>query len=424
MTFGSRGDVQPYVALGHELASRGHAVTLCTGSGFDDLAAGLSYRPLSMDIEALMHDPDIQAAMKNLRGMVRAFRSSQAMMQQQLDEMWQVVREVAPDIIVYHPKAFTAPYFARMLGAVAIPSFLQPAFVTTGAFPNPVVRLPDLGRLGNRTTGALFIQLMRFGYGTLLGKWFAKNHDVQRTPKLDPISGYHPGGCSVPRLHAHSACVVPGLSDWPPIDHVTGYWFGSKTSDWMPPPDLAAFLSSGTPPIYIGFGSMPSIDGEETTQTVLKALRKTGQRAILATGWGGLSADQTVPDAHIHVLSSAPHDWLFPRCRAVVHHGGAGTTHAGLRWGRPTLVCALFGDQPFWGTRVAKLGAGPAPLSLKSLNADQLASALQRLEEPDIALAAQQVADCMTGENGVAQAADLIEDATRPQVDAQAQTQA
>lgn len=414
MTFGSRGDVQPYVALGHELENRGHAVTLCTASGFDDLMAGLSYRSLSMDIEAMLHDPNVQAGMKSLRGLVRAFRSSQAMMQQQLDEMWQAARDVAPNIIVYHPKAFPAPYFARMLDAVAIPSFLQPAFVPTGGFPNPVVRLPSLGRLGNRTTGSAFIRLMRFGYGSLLDKWFPRHTDVQRMPRLDPIAGYHPGGRPVPRLHAHSACVVPGVDDWGENDHVTGYWFASKTSDWRPSPDLAAFLAAGAPPIYIGFGSMPSIDGEETTRAVLKALHTTGQRAILATGWGGLSAEEMTADAQIHVLSAAPHDGLFPQCQAVVHHGGAGTTHAGLRWGRPTLVCALFGDQPFWGRQVARLGAGPAPLSLKALNANQLASALKRLEDPQIAAAAQQVGNCIAAEDGVVRAVDLIEEVIPP----------
>ena len=409
LTLGSRGDVQPYVALGAVLAQRGHDVTVSTGQGFGDLIAehGLSSAPLSIDMQAMLETPALKAAMKSLKGRLDALRSTQALMQRQLDDMWSVARQVAPQVIVYHPKAFIACYLACALGAAAVPSFLQPAFGATGAFPHPLVRLPNLGPLGNRLSGRAMIALMRLGYRTMLRKWFPRHPEVSSDPGLDVLSGYHPGRRRVPRLYAHSRHLVPKPPDWGPDDHVTGYWFPTRASSWEPPAELAAFLASGPPPVYVGFGSMPSVDADRTASVVVDALRQTKTRAILAKGWGVLSA--AVSAEGIHVLESAPHDWLFPRCSAVVHHGGAGTTHEGLRWGRPTLVCPVFGDQPFWGRAVAELGVGPDPIPLRRLNEDRLAAALRTLQSESVQQKASSLSERIRSEGGAAATADLVE---------------
>lgn len=408
LTFGSRGDVQPFVALGAALTARGHDVTLSTGQGFDDLIAaqGLTPAPLSIDMQAMVDSPEVRAALTSPRGWLKAFRSSQALMQRQLDEMWDVACQVAPQIIVYNMKAFAAPWFARRLGAVAVPAFLQPAFVPTGAFPNPIVPLPDFGSLGNRLSGRAMTGLMRLGYRSILRKWLPRHADVPSRPGLDPLRGYHPNACAIPRLHGHSRHIVPKPADWGADEHVTGYWFLGGTADWEPPTALEAFLGSGPPPVYVGFGSMPSVDGARTASVVLAALRQTKTRAVVARGWGALSGAATGDD--IHVIDGAPHDGLFPRCRAVVHHGGAGTTHEGLRWGRPTLVCPVFGDQPFWGRAVERLGAGPAPIPLKRLDVDRLAAALRDLQSPSLQEKAVALREQIQSEAGAEAAADLI----------------
>lgn len=411
LTLGSRGDVQPYVALGGELARRGHHVTLSTGQGFDALVDGhghgLTAAPLSVDIRALAEKPDVRAALKSPKGLVKLFRSSGALMQRVLDEMWAVACQAAPDIILYHPKAFLAPYFARALGCIAVPGFLQPAFTPTGAFANPLLPLPPLGAAGNRLSDYAMLALMRLGYGTLLRKWLPRHDSVPGRPRLDVLGGYHPAGRPVPRLYGHSRHMVPKPADWGPVDHVTGYWFLGGASAWEPPAGLAAFIASGPPPVYLGFGSMPAVDDGRAIAAVLAALRRTDTRAVLARGWGVLATAETTDT--VHVIDSVPHDWLFPRCSAVVHHGGAGSTHEGLRWGRPTLVCPVFADQPFWGRTVSGLGAGPAPVPLKKLGEDALAGALAALRSDRIRAAADRLGARIRSEDGTTAAADLID---------------
>ncbi len=408
LTLGSRGDVQPFVALGAVLAARGHRVTLSTGKGFERLIEGhgLTAAPLSFDPQAAMEEPEIKAAMESPRGWLRAFRASREVMQRQLDESWSIARSVQPRVIVYHPKAVLAPYAARALGALALPAFLQPAYVPTGGFPNPLLPLPDLGPLANRLSGRAVVGAMWLAYRLLLRTWFQRHPEETARPGLDVLAGYHPQGKPVPRLHAHSRHIVPKPPDWGPEEHVTGDWVLPEAPDWEPPGDLVRFLEAGPPPVYIGFGSMPEVRRGDPAAALLGGLAETKTRAILAKGWGALA--EAPAAEHLHVVDSLPHDWLFPRCRAVVHHGGAGTTHAGLRWGRPTLICPLFGDQPFWGRMVARLGVGPAPLPLKRLTQDRVASALRELQSATVRHKAQVLGDRMAEERGAEAAADLI----------------
>lgn len=123
-------------------------------------------------------------------------------------------------------------------------------------------------------------------------------------------------------------------------------------------------------------------DPERLTRIVLRAACESGQRVLLAAGWGGLAATEL--PRYAYILKSAPHDWLFPRCAAVIHHGGAGTTAAGLRAGKPTLVCPFFGDQPFWGRRVHELGVGPRPIPQKKINIENLAQAMCQMTSDEI----------------------------------------
>ncbi|MFN2107656.1 MAG: glycosyltransferase, partial [Candidatus Promineifilaceae bacterium] len=167
------------------------------------------------------------------------------------------------------------------------------------------------------------------------------------------------------------------------------------------------FLAAGDPPVYVGFGSMAGRDPVRLTGIVIDALRLAGLRGILATGWGGLQARDLHPT--IFKLESAPHAWLFPRMAAVVHHGGAGTTAAGLRAARPTVICPFMGDQPFWGSRIHALGAGPEPIPQKKLTPENLAAALrQAVDGPEMRARAETVAEGIRSENGVANAIAII----------------
>jgi UDP:flavonoid glycosyltransferase YjiC (YdhE family) len=177
-------------------------------------------------------------------------------------------------------------------------------------------------------------------------------------------------------LHAVSRHVMPHPADWPANFHISGYWFLDESLDWQPSAELTEFLAAGPPPVYIGFGSMTNRDPAATTRLIIEAVQQCGQRAILLSGWAGMGQVDLPPQ--ILRLDSAPHNRLFPRMAAVVHHGGAGTTAAGLRAGVPTVVIPHMVDQPYWGQRVWSLGVGPKPISGHKLTAVKLADAIHQ----------------------------------------------
>jgi UDP:flavonoid glycosyltransferase YjiC (YdhE family) len=212
----------------------------------------------------------------------------------------------------------------------------------------------------------------------------------------------------MPVLYGFSPSVIPAPGDWKADIHVTGYWTLESSEEWAPPRELTNFLDEGLPPVYIGFGSMSNRQPEETANLVTKALEICGKRAILLSGWGGLQKAD-LPDT-ILMLDSVPHTWLFPRLSCVVHHGGAGTTGAGLRAGVPSIIVPFFGDQPFWGKRVAELGVGPAPIPRKQLTATRLAAAIQEaVSDTPIRQQAADLGRKIQAEDGISNAVEIIQ---------------
>jgi sterol 3beta-glucosyltransferase len=193
---------------------------------------------------------------------------------------------------------------------------------------------------------------------------------------------------------------------------VTGYWFLDLAGEYTPPPALLDFLAAGDPPVSIGFGSMVDHEKEEMTRLIVQALDQARQRAVLLGGWAELGFGQ-LPD-NIFPLDFAPHDWLFPRMAAVVHHGGAGTTAAGLRAGVPNVIVPFFADQFFWGWRVAQLGAGPQPIPRKELSAQKLVGAIrQAVGDAGMCARARVLGEQVRAEDGIAQAVELVENYPR-----------
>jgi UDP:flavonoid glycosyltransferase YjiC (YdhE family) len=209
-------------------------------------------------------------------------------------------------------------------------------------------------------------------------------------------------------LYGYSPQVLPPPRDWDDYIHVTGYWFLEPLAGWEPPVDFVNFLQAGPPPVYIGFGSMPSRKPEETANLVLQALAHTGQRGVLSSGWGGLKKEN-LPET-VFMIGSMPHSWLFPQMAVVVHHGGAGTTAAGLSAGIPSVVTPFFGDQPFWAQRVYELGVGPKPIPRQRLTVDRLAESI-RWAVSDVVMrkSAASLGERIRAENGIARAVAVIE---------------
>lgn len=230
------------------------------------------------------------------------------------------------------------------------------------------------------------------------------NRFREKTLGLDAISTmWAPGMISrlqVPHTYCWSAALIPKPLDWPMQISISGFYFLSLANSYTPPPDLAHFLESGPPPVYIGFGSIVVEDPNALTNLIFTAVRRVGVRALVSKGWGGLGGDELDLPPRVMMLGNCPHDWLFPRCAAVVHHGGAGTTAAGVRCGKPTVVVPFFGDQPFWGSMVAKAGAGPEPVHFKKLTAEILAESIGMALSPEAQERAQELGSKISHEKG------------------------
>jgi UDP:flavonoid glycosyltransferase YjiC (YdhE family) len=212
----------------------------------------------------------------------------------------------------------------------------------------------------------------------------------------------------MPILYGYSPSVLPPPDDWGDSVHVTGYWFLDAKEEWTPPPALVEFLEAGPPPVYVGFGSMSQRKPQETAALILQALAQANQRGILLSGWSGMR-EIAAPDT-VYVIHSVPHSWLFPRVAAVVHHGGAGTTAAGLRAGGPSIVIPFFGDQPFWGQRVAQLGVGPRPIPRKKLTAERLTQAIhQAVSDQEMRQRAAVLGQRIREEDGIARAVAVVQ---------------
>lgn len=395
---GTRGDIQPFLALAIALKARGHTVSFATDQRFAPLIAryGIATRPLPGDLIDLMETP---AGRRGLTGGVLAKRALlkavRPAIRAQLDAQAAAVEN--PEAIVYHPKAIGARHLAERLGIPAFVALPIPALTPTRAFPSPLLPVRTLGPF-NALSHRLVAGAERWLFGAEIAAFRA---NLGLTGRLSR----HP----VTTLYAYSPLLVPTPADFGPDVVVTGSWDLVETPDWTPPPALEAFLSAGPPPVYIGFGSMPARDPVALANLAVEALLRTRTRGLLATGWGGLEPGRLPPG--VYALGEAPHDWLFPRMAAAVHHGGAGTTMASLRAGLPTIICPVLGDQPFWARQVEALKVGLSPGRLNSLTVKSLARAIDTAVE-DIAMRRRAILlarDLLLAPSGTTRAAEAIE---------------
>jgi len=401
-TLGTRGDVQPYIALARGLIERGHDVQIAAPVQFEGMVGGhgIAFAPLPGEFLELIDRPAGKAALAGSRGFgagLKLLKHMRPLMRPLLDAEWAAVRTFTPDIIVGHPKSLAAPHMAEALGCPYVLASPLPGFTPTSAFPTPLLPFASLGPF-NRISHALATLGPGLLFGKLIREW--------RKNAIGPDRRRSTAGLRSGTIYAYSPKVVPVPPDWGNDVLVSGYWF-LDGDDWQPSEGLAAFLEAGEPPVYVGFGSMPGLDPQGLTSIVVEALGRTGKRGLLATGGGALEAVST--PANVHVIPGAPHDRLFPRVAGTIHHGGAGTTAASLRAGRPTAVCPFFGDQPFWGRRVAELGVGPDPLDPKSLTVESLAAAIMAMDDPTMRSRAAALGTAIRKEDGVAASVDFIE---------------
>lgn len=402
-TYGTRGDVQPFVALAKALKARGHEVALCTPTGFRDMVERHDVPYAHMDNGVLELTKAVLSAPTGAEKW-RQFKGFGALVRTALGDEWRAARSLQPDMLVYHSKALGSHHIAEKLGAAECLAMPLP-LTKTRAFPVPLVPNFKLGGWFNAASYRL-VTLGSALWSDATNDFRTRTLGLQKLPRFAD-SARRTDGSVVPALYAYSEHLLPRPDDWPANAHVTGAWFLDEARDWEPPAALRTFLEAGPPPVYVGFGSMGAAHADARSATVLKALALAGERAVLAAGWGSMKVDEL--PANVFMLDAAPHDWLFPRMKVVVHHGGAGSTMAGLRAGKPTVICPFFGDQPFWGQVVQRAGVGPAPVPQRSLSAERLASAIQAALKPEVVQQAAAMGQRIRSEDGLERAVHIIE---------------
>lgn len=401
ITIGSRGDVQPFLALGQALRRRGHRLRIATFPRFqaDVEKQGFSFAPIHGDEDRMMKllIGEGVSGMAYMDGLTALLNQNR---REILDDVYGACR--GADLILYTFLGSLAYHAAESLKLPCMRVNFWPAD-RTGDNPIPGMPALPLGGWYNRLTYdlsgmgfSIFTNQELNGWRAGLGlpKWAGRSY---RTLSGRPVEA----------LYACSEVLVPKPKEWGAHLHLTGFWFSEERADAPVDEGLLRFLESGDPPIYIGFGSMVGGSFAELQDIVLESLKNTGQRAVLSSGWRKFDSAGLPPN--VYGVDAVPHGWLFPRVKAVVHHGGAGTTAAGLRAGKPTLVVYFGGDQQFWGNRLYRAGAGPKPVARKGLTVKRLTRALELLEDARLQQNAEKIARRLSQENGCENACGIIE---------------
>ena len=386
MIVGSRGDIQPFIPIGRRLAER-HRVRIATHREFRSMVehAGLEFYPLGGDPHALMEymvKTGGRIVPTRLDQMVEDVPKKRAMIAEILASTWRACTEADPerpdapafraDLILANPPSYGHIHCAEALHVPLHMIFTMP-WSATAAVPHPLAGIEP----GADHPVQNFLS---YGVADLLiwgGMADLVNAFREKTLKLPPIALADGAALlddnEVPFTYLWPPSVVPKPADWGPHIDLANFAFSDQARTYDPPRALLDFLATGEAPIYVGFGSVVVEDPAALRRIIFTALEKAGARGIVSDGWAHLGGE--APPPNVFLIGDAPHDWLFARCRAVCHHGGAGTTAAGLRAGLPTVVVPFFGDQFFWGRVIADAGAGPEPIPIDRLDSDALAEA-------------------------------------------------
>ncbi|KAI1314189.1 hypothetical protein F5Y03DRAFT_336363 [Xylaria venustula] len=435
---GSRGDVQPFIALGLVLKNTyGHRIRVATHATFQKFVEenGLEFFAIGGDPAELMafmvKNPGLMPGMDALKeGEITKRRKG---IEQIVMGCWRscietgdglgpaprfsrknedIPSDVTPvmgdsrhkpfvaDVIIANPPSFAHIHVAEKLGVPLHLMFTMP-WSPTRAFPQPLANIQS-SNTDPVTTNYLsyaMVEMMTWqGLGDVINRFRTKVLDLEPLALI-----WAPGVLTrlrIPYTYCWSPALIPKPNDWGNHIDIAGFYFLNLASSYVPDPELAAFLAAGPPPVYIGFGSIVVDDPDGLTNIIFNAVAATGVRALVSKGWGGLGADSIgIPDG-VFMLGNVPHDWLFKKVSAVCHHGGAGTTAAGIQAGKPTIVVPFFGDQPFWGAMVARAGAGPDPIPYKKLTAEGLAEAIRIALKPETQEKAKQLGQKIREEQG------------------------
>ena len=410
LTLGSRGDVQPFIALGMGLKKAGYQVRIASTANFesDIRSSGLEFALISGNPKEGIESAEGQAMLKTKNPIAFVRRMGdflEPVMEIALIDSWEACQ--GTDAIIGGGFPFWGFDIAEKLGIPFYYAYLIPGYPTK-EFPHAITpsHLEKLGGIYNRFSYTLT--------NLLYWQFFSKPVNKFRKSILNlPPTGIGQNAftkmenANVEYLVGCSPSVMPKPKDWSNRVHLTGYWFLDEPDNFIPPADLVEFLKAGSPPVYIGFGSMGGEEAQKISEIALAALAKTNQRGIFLTGWGGMEKSD-LPDT-VFQIDNIPHSWLFPQMACIVHHGGAGTTAANFRAGVPSVIIPFFFDQQFWAYQAEKLGVSPATIDRKNLNVDTLAQAITNaVENQSIQKQAAILGEKIRSENGVARVVEIF----------------
>lgn len=418
MTLGTRGDVQPFVALARALAAAGHDPVLCAPYRFADFVAeqGVAFAGVDDGPMRQLDSPSAAGAVVQggVRARLRQVRSMPAMFAAVLNDCWRVASQgpgSGAEVVVHNGQILAGHHVAEALGVPAVLGLPLPMYVPTRAFPWPGQTLPTwFPSWANRATYH-GMKLPAVMFRRVIDAWRRDTLGLGLRPgRHDPTVAADRS--SAPVLHAYSPTILPRPADWPDSAEVTGYWFLPPTSEL--PEEVEVFLTGGPAPVFVGFGSMSGRDRIASTAAVVEAAAICGTRLVVATGWGGLDADVATSTAHrlgvdVLVVGNVDYQLLFPRVAAVVHHGGAGTTGTAFAAGRPQVICPFVADQPFWARLAHSRGVAPSPLPQTKLTADALAARLTDARQPTTTQTAADLGAQIRAEHGLDNAVAAIE---------------
>ena len=380
IAIGSRGDVQPCVALGRKLADKGHAVRIVTLESFENfvLEHGLEFLPVKGDAQALTNElglVQMQGGGLKLLAMYRGLMKTFAAITEDYHQAFS-------DEALYDSEAILSQLPAGFYG-YDLAEYLQVPYIALSVIPQEITGAWPIALFPSRLSlGAWYNRLTYQMAQQMAWQPFRKPINKFRQALGLPAASFFWGNMrrlaeeGVPVIQGFSEAVIPTQPEWREQVHTTGYWILDEP-DWQPSEALKAFLDAGEPPVFIGFGSMPVPEPQETSRLILDALKQSGKRGILHSGWAKLGGIE-LPDT-VFGLDYAPYTWLFPRMAAVIHHGGSGTTGLALRSGVPSMIVPFMADQPFWAERTYQLGVGAAPIPFAQLRVDNLAEAIQMM---------------------------------------------
>ncbi|MCA3447455.1 MAG: glycosyltransferase family 1 protein [Rhodobacter sp.] len=411
-SYGTRGDAQPQVALAAGLEQHGFTTRITAPENLRSFVerAGIDYAPLHGNSQEILESDSGKRWLES--GNVAAFMKEAAAISARIDpEVFRCGLEAAHDAdaivggTLAEDLAFTLAEYKRIPFAFAHTIPME----TTGDYANPFVTRRNLPLRGlNRATFALFRVLA----GRMHTKTLAEFRKTLGLPQRSGTVVSRAAELDVPVLQLWSQHLLPHQSDAPAKTVTTGFQrlpqnVRDRLGEKAPPEDLVRWLDAGPPPVYVGFGSMPVPSLIRFAEDILEIGRSIDVRFALSPGWNEIESVRHLQCDGLHLVPPIDHGWLFQRCVAAVHHGGAGTTAASLEAGIPTVVCSFFADQPFWGVRVERLGVG-AHLPWVKMNTQSLRNAVETALTDDVRRRAREIGAKLRAEDGNARAVEAL----------------